>query len=486
MSLDPERVSKSELKKRSSRKKWAPQGNTLTFYENGRSMSDSFRHRNSYESDGHEHMSRSEIDAILRAKLDIPIPGSMMSDQDLLEMSSRSTYREPYRLRGNPAIVRREQASAEGWYFLALDLDECCVLGSDTNDILRVAANMINFACKKEQAEHEHINETAQAERLRKFKEIAKLLINPNVLETFQKIQAKTHHRPYVLAYTNKKKVANWIRDLVAHFRTFILRNQLEKGDPAKTETMERSMNEKWGNIVHHEGDNGSWVFLEGDGKDKSYAYLWDKFRYDTLQEIVESIGGLPREAELKKEIERISVVTWAIAEILGLDYNIPTAVSDLKYKNPKYLLKALKIPSVKKLYLFDDRAYQHYLQMPRQEHFEYNSHMIPVRAYESYEMPVQNRKMVDQYLNSLIDNDTMQEFWSANPNLLRDISVPTLDWPRHRLIYNAAMQRFEVGGGTFHRNIGSAPLPPWPTQHFVAPVHASSGRTMSEPMRRI
>ena len=80
-------------------------------------------------------------------------------------------------------------------------------------------------------------------------------------------------------------------------------------------------------------------------------------------------------------------------------------------------------------------------------------------------------------------DKEVLHEYWSANPRLLRDISVATRNWPAHRLIYNAARQIFEVGGGTLDRCFGSAPSQKWPTDHFVSSVYASSGRTMSDPI---
>jgi hypothetical protein len=72
---------------------------------------------------------------------------------------------------------------------IALDIDECSVIGADTYDILCLIKNMIKM----------FQTETSQAHLL----DIAKNLINPKMIEAVNKIRMYVPH-PFVVFYTRK------------------------------------------------------------------------------------------------------------------------------------------------------------------------------------------------------------------------------------------------------------------------------------------
>lgn len=493
MSVNPERSSKNSKyyeepvkDGRSLREKYGPPGNQETFYTaddpNPRRFSDSYEpFPRKKEIFGHERMSRSEINARLRMPLKIEPHYSMMQDEELLQRSSGIRVypnRKSHRLPGNAAIAYRQHAAEENRYFLALDIDQCSALGEDTNDILRTASMMIRFACEKEVEANGHIDADAELERQRKLIQIAQLVINPQVLNVYKEIEEKTGHKPYVFAYTNKGDFAEYFEKTINDLVSFMY---LPKHSHIFQEAY-KSMNEKWGKIFHRRDFKNFWVFLEGDDKDTDYMYLWNKLRNDTFKEIAQYMGTFPYEETIKTESKKLGLITWAISRLLELDYNMPAAVGSLYFKDPRDLLRDLGLSSVNRLYLFDDKAITHNDGMPFTSRFEHNSHMIPVVPYTSFHLHSVNRTMIDRILNSILEPNLRDMFFLKHPSLSRDISVATNKWPADRLIYNVAQNRFEIGGGTLDRYVGSAPPPKWSTDHFANVVHPKSMRIMSNP----
>jgi hypothetical protein len=90
---------------------------------------------------------------------------------------------------------------------------------------------------------------------------------------------------------------------------------------------------------------------------------------------------------------------------------------------------------------------------------------------------------MIEHYMNRLVPHE---RFWYANPDIYRDISTATPNWPQDHLIYNKDQGRFQIGGGSIPYSVGSAAsdAKQWPTtSYFQDQVHSMSNRSMSDPI---
>jgi hypothetical protein len=187
-----------------------------------------------------------------------------------------------------------------------------------------------------------------------------------------------------------------------------------------------------------------------------------------------EIMNDIPNKAHLRKEIMRLGLVTWAISQELSLEYNIPTVLGSLKYKDLKTLVQKLNIPTIDNVWLFDDKAHIHHEKMPTTALNPEEVHMIRVTPYETALMPPTNRVLIQNLLNELLIHK--DEFWSKEKRLLRDVSIPTDEWPVDHCIWDSRTHQFKIGLGHISYARGSGPVEhPWPTHVFGNENHSAS-----------
>jgi len=373
----------------------------------------------------------------------------------------------------NIAIERRRQAAFNDHYFIALDLDECSVLGNDTNDVLRTAFHILDYHKQKNfgQIPEERINTL--------IIELCLQLVNPSMVQAIQKIKDNIGYMPYIFAYTNKGSSAKIFQNNMKRWTQLLSRcmsNQTISN--TEKENAKQEHEQGWKNHIHKKHPDDFWVFFEGSSPDKDYNYLSDtlhEFNMPTLVKIakIESPGVVEDlESTAKRELRRIGCATWAMSKALGLDYNIPVFVSHQLYKNLSELCPVLGLASMDKLFLFDDKANEHFANMSL-----YNPgncwsgpndvHMIPVAPFDTPSLSPAARTRIKQILNEI---DPRGAILSRNQRILEDISQHSLSWARHKVLYDFIGHQYKMGGADeIHRMAGSGPpLYPWDTSLFT------------------
>jgi len=401
------------------------------------------------------------------------------------------------RLAGNRAWESRLQSVQRGHYFIALDLDECSVVGNDTNDILRTAL----YAKEHHEARTEGDAKTVYTERATELvQELCPLIVNPAMVRAVADIEAKIGYKPYIFAYTNKgsieKKIHEYMHVMKACMDAIMRR-------PSTTEEVKQGLqgefDERWGKFMGDEPGNGQWVYLEGSDASQGITYLWDVMRKQTMPAILHACDVLrvaahkQLEGRIYNELQKLGAATWGMSRALGLDYNIPVVVSNLQYKDLDTIVPVLGLRNKDKLFLYDDKAEEHFANMMRAkpELADFGNcekpedvHMIPVSRFQSTCVPAQYRTRIRQILTDL---DIEKRAITHNVGLRRDISQITSSWPEYSCLYDWASGNYRMGG---HFGIpGTAgscpPLVPWDTSLFTVPARPISQRALTASLPR-
>jgi len=406
------------------------------------------------------------------------LPAYAYSETPSIEWPLRETH--------NIAVEARSLAASRKHYFIALDLDECSVVGSDTNDILRTAFTIIDH--HKAQG-YPQISEARSNVLLH---ELCELIVNPSMVNAIHAIRDRIGYMPYVFAYTNKGRAErvfaayrkNWKQMLDQCLK--MQRTSKDEKAAAKTE-----YETKWKNHEHNEPPNGSWVFLEGSNGDQNYNYLANTLKEYTMPNIMKIVqdvspGVLQRlESSIQTEIRKIGCATWGMSKTLGLDYNMPVFVSNQQYKNLSDLCPLLGLKSTEKLFLFDDKASDHFTKMyaanlskARAEHWSnpHDIHMIPVSRFDNTSLSPQAKSRIEQILKEM---DPQGFILRQNETVFREISRPTKEWPQPRLLFDHENYVYKMGGsaGIDPLSGSGPPLFPWDTSLFTEHGGSAFGR---------
>ncbi|NBP59252.1 hypothetical protein EBU71_22395, partial [bacterium] len=108
------------------------------------------------------------------------------------------------------SLMYRRKAIDNDHYFVGLDLDECSLLGADTNNVLDLGFIAKHFHLNMPRYTEPTMQETYKKQQLsegetNKFLfQLAENVVNPGLLQAMDQIREKVGHQPYVFAYTNK------------------------------------------------------------------------------------------------------------------------------------------------------------------------------------------------------------------------------------------------------------------------------------------
>jgi len=299
------------------------------------------------------------------------------------------------------------------------------------------------------------------------------------MVQAIQKIKDNIGYMPYIFAYTNKGSSAKIFQDSMKRWTQLLSRCMSNPtiSDEDK-ENAKQEHEQGWKNHIHNRPPNGSWVFFEGSSPDKDYNYLSDTLHEFTMPTLIriaktESPGvaeGL--ESTAKRELRRIGCATWAMSKALELDYNIPVFVSHQLYKNLSELCPVLGLASMDKLFLFDDKANEHFENMSLYNRGNRWSgpndvHMIPVAPFDTPSLSPAARTRIKQILNEIDPRGTIL---SRNQRILEDISEYSSNWGRHKVLYNPVSRQYGMGGSIEIDPLSGSgpPLYPWDTSLFT------------------
>lgn len=190
---------------------------------------------------------------------------------------------------------------------LALDLDQCSFCGEDGCDILNAIGRLTDgFTTKKSL-----------------IMDVAKQLVNPNLKPAFENLK-KRHLDPLVVVYTAKGSL---VQAVSSFFYQAGVKNPAMKMDYANL-------------------------------KFEMEEITSSSFKYLNKQIDAVLPPGIESTENIKTNMDRLGIVTFAIALVLGLPYAPAVFVTNAP-KDLKVISKGMGVP-VDQIYLLDDKAEEH------------------------------------------------------------------------------------------------------------------------------
>jgi len=453
---------------------------------------------------------------------------SLSQISQILERPSKITKSESTskaRPPNNASELIRQLSIRSGLYFVGLDLDECSVLGSDTNDILticnearkQVMSTPTTPGLNRLQAQEEIKQRLQMTDQI--IADISQLVVNPELVAAHKSIMSKVKHVPYYFAYTNKSVVAKSILESYEYMRELrhhCLQSPAEVGSDIH-ESVKNSMHANSLDAKIIQASNGDTLYFEGSNPGESFDYLWKQYNACATfwNAIALQLGKSPVVdpsllANQKTDLIKVGLATWGMSKSLGLNYLMPVFISSVRYKSLKLVMNTLGLDRenpahFQKIFLFDDRAETHWINMVKDQdkpHYELidgskeptlkETHMIPIQPYTGKIILSELRAMISKKLNTLIPNP-VDYFARATPGHLRDISRPSITWPLDRLQYFNRARSLTGEGGLFRMGAGFMPYTSpsglrrgnvWPTDMFdhanFSRVHEVAPRALS------
>lgn len=298
------------------------------------------------------------------------------------------------------ARVRKETQRGR---VIALDIDECSVLGNDTNDILQIIALM---------TEGFHT-----AEKKEDVQAVLDLLINPQMVVAIREIRRQTALSPYIVFYTMKSGIVTCCTSTESQKRIILDQGlSLDSQDPITT-------------IAFNSAD-----MAEG------FEYLYNQIGDATLDES-------NRQSLAYTLLCRLGIVTWGISRALGLAYAAPVYLT-CKGKNMDRISKHLGVPFAQ-AFLFDDRAKDHAAELNLHEN---QAHMITTPPFHLSENSAQ------QLYEILISRFPMTDsFREDYPTVVKYASHMTMEMP-----LDPVTKDWKLYSVAEHPNDGSISEQPW------------------------
>jgi len=269
------------------------------------------------------------------------------------------TAREAGRL---PQFMRTALAACKLVIFM--DIDQCAIIGEDTNDLLRVLFQL--FADIK-----------SDEEKKARLLELAMLLVNRSMLQALESIRARESD-VRVVFYTQKASLVSLIRRY-----------------------------EGWVPALDEREDT---LLFEAGSADQSYDYLANQCSAPPLTDAVH------------RGLDRLGLVTWASAKMLGLKY-LPAVLVTESSKDVVRMATQLGFDPAK-AYLFDDKAEAHIKSVGATPFAQ--EHVIPVQAFNFTTVGEEQAKSIFELLQTHFSVKGIKE---ADPKLYGQIQGdPT--WP--------------------------------------------------------
>lgn len=250
---------------------------------------------------------------------------------------------------------------------VAADVDQAAVIGGDTGDIMRIVGRYTENFTKGDPAAVE---------------ELAKLLINPRLSDAVEAIKKSTQKEILVVFYTQKGKI----------------------------------------------------VDMMGKKDIMSPVFVTSVTTYFEPADINEGLTYLSRQAEaqqcctpeIKRELDRLGIVTWAASKTLNLPYAAGVYITS-GIKNIGHIADYLGV-SQDAAYLFDDKGLEHIKNMGNTPYAK--EHIITVPAFNFSTI---SKAQSDELEDHLEHHFPLAGFDAAYPELYADICKnpgwPAVNW---------------------------------------------------------
>ena len=216
---------------------------------------------------------------------------------------------------------------------LALDLDQCSCIGEDSCDILNTIHKLSNGFTENKAG----------------LVDVVMKIINPSLKPSFDTFR-KRHLDPLIVIYTTKGSVVEKILQYCRSMRLF------------------------------------PKVLMNFDNLKFEMTDIFKTFKYISSQ-LKESLPeGQMLRPDIEASLDKIGIVSWAIALVLGLPYS-PTVFVTNTDKNLEVISRGLNVP-LDQIFLLDDKAEEYARKLGK---FPVDAHMITVPRYNFSTLPLEH-----------------------------------------------------------------------------------------------
>lgn len=255
---------------------------------------------------------------------------------------------------------------------IALDIDQCSILGNDTNDILQIISMMTN--CFQDEDKEKDVHS------------VLELLINPQMLVAIQEITRQTGQEPYIVFYTMKSGIVTCCN----------------ASESQKQILVDHDLSLDSGTIAFKRGELGEGL-----------EYLYNQLGDATLPEC-------DRQSLVYTLLCRLGIVTWWVSRALGLRYAAPVYLT-CKNKNLESISRHLGV-DLGQVFLFDDRANEHAAELGLSEG---DAHMITTPPFNL------SAQSAEQLYKILVEAFPITDgFKQKYPVLIEYASHPSMEMP--------------------------------------------------------
>ena len=314
-------------------------------------------------------------------------PSSVYSEFDAEDKPSQRALQEREKalsLLSSPSTLLMNARGSRRSKVIALDLDQCSVIGEDTNDILQIVADK-SAAITDSSGSGALLN-------------LVKGLVNPRMVQAVREIR-KIYPQAYFVFYTSKGAVVRYTDLAKAYISQYVYsRDKTLRFHPVES-------------IIH-----------------SSYKYLY------------EQVGPhLPAgfdSGKIKAELERVGLVTWAASLAMGLPYAAGVYITG-EGKDLQFIADDLHV-SIDQCFLFDDKGDEYAMSLGDPMRQGRARNIITVPKFNFMTINAEHAEELRAYLQTHFDRTGLP---STNASLFRQASTSDPHWPASNLSLNPQSQ---------------------------------------------
>jgi len=167
--------------------------------------------------------------------------------------------------------------ASQGRYFVGIDLDECALLGSDTNMVLNLGMMALKFHSFPPPFSSPELQKMYKEQQMslprvqQQLEQLGKLVVNPRLIEAFTQITTQLGYVPYVFAYTNKGGLLDLLQECMTEYKHLYKKSRISENNKGHSPN------------IFNSGNGGFTAFLEGSSGLVDYTYLWNSVCSETV-----------------------------------------------------------------------------------------------------------------------------------------------------------------------------------------------------------
>jgi hypothetical protein len=187
----------------------------------------------------------------------------------------------------NACKFLRVYNASQNRYFVGIDLDECALLGSDTNMVLNLGMMSLKFHSFPPPFSTPELQKRYKEQQMamprvqQHLEQLGKLVVNPRLIEAFTQITTQLGYVPYVFAYTNKGGLLDLLQECIAEYHHLYKKSRI--GACVDNDVSSGNSGHSQSKNIFNFGNGGFTSFLEGSSGIMDYTYLWNSICSENL-----------------------------------------------------------------------------------------------------------------------------------------------------------------------------------------------------------